>query len=116
MIDNGLMNLQTTTHLSPSLMMFMVEWAYGWSWSWKRDKDPLLVRLLHLLGAEWEQYKSKMQEQKQALRMRHDVDSHLHPVILHLHESVWPDWDSMWTQMEEELRDLIHLPRKPLQL
>ena len=48
--------------------------------------------------------------------MRQHVESHLHPVILHLHESVWPDWDIMWTQMEEELRYLIHLHRKPLRL
>ena len=29
---------------------------------------------------------------------------------------MWPDWDIMWTQMEEELRYLIHPHRKPLRL
>ena len=48
--------------------------------------------------------------------MRQHVETHLHPVILHLHESVWRDWDIMWRQMEEELSYLIHLHRKPLRL
>ena len=97
----------------------MVAWAYGWSWNWNWDKVRLLVRLLHMLGADWQEYKSQRQFVKRVLRlvrMRQHVESHLHPVILHLHESVWPDWDIMWTQMEEELRYLIHLHRKPLRL
>ena len=49
-------------------------------------------------------------------RMRQKVESHLHTVILHLHESVWPDWDIMWTQMDEELSSLIELQRKPVRL
>ena len=97
----------------------MVAWAYGWSWNWNWEKVRLLVRLLHMLGADWQEYKSHGQFQKRELRlvrMRQQVESHLHAVILHLHESLWPDWDIMWTQMEEELRYIIYLHRKPLRL
>ena len=48
------------------------------------------------------------------VRIGQHVESNLNRFILHLHESVWPDWDIIWTQMEEELRYLIHLHRKPL--
>ena len=64
-------------------------------------------------------YKSQLKFEKRVLRlvrMRQHVESHLHPVILHLHESVSPDWDIMWRPMEEELRYLIQLHRKPLRL
>ena len=35
--------------------------------------------------------------------MRPHGEPHRHPVILHVHEAVLPDWDIMSTQMEEEL-------------
>ena len=69
--------------------------------------------LLHMPGADWQEYNSQLQFEKRVLRlvrMRQHGESHLHQVILHLHESVWPDWDIMWTQMEDELRYLIYLP------
>ena len=63
--------------------------------------------------------KSQRQFEKRVLRlvrMRQHVESHLHSVIHHLHESVWPDWDIIWSQMEEELRYLIHLQREQIRL
>ena len=119
MIANGLMKIHSTTHQSPALVLIMVAWAYGWSWNWNWDKVPLLVHLLQMLGADWQEYKSQRQFEKRVLRlvrMRQHVESLLHPVILHLHESVSPDWDIMWTQMEEELRYLIQLHGMPLRL
>ena len=116
MIANGLMNFHSTTHLSPSLVLLMVSWAYGWSWNWNWDKVRLVVRFLHMLGADWQEYKSQLQFEKRVprlVRMRQHVESPLHPVIPHLHESVRPDWDIMCTQMEEELRYLIRLHGKP---
>ena len=119
MIANGLMNFHSTTHLWPSLVLLMVAWAYGWSWNWNWDKVHLLVRFLHMLGADWQQYKSQLEFEKHVLRparMMQQFESHLHHVRLHLHESVWPDWDIMCTQMEEELRYLRDLHRKPLRI
>ena len=118
MIDNGLMNFQSTTHLSPSLVLLRVAWAYGWSWNWNLDKVLLLLPLLHLLVADGSVL-SQLQIEKQVLRllrMRQHVQSHLAPDILYLHESLGSDGDIRWTQMEEELQYLIHLHRKPLGL
>ena len=119
MTANGLMNFHSTTHLSTSLVQLMVAWAYRWSWNWKWDKVSLLVRLLDMLAADWHQCNSQLQFEKHVLglvQMKQHVESRLHPVILHLHESVWPACDIIWTNMEEELRYLIHLHGKPLRL
>ena len=69
MIAIGLMTFHTTTQLSPPLVMLIVVWAYGWSWNWKLDKVPLLVRLLHMLGAHWQDCKSQLQFKKRVLRL-----------------------------------------------
>ena len=52
---DGLMNLHSTTHLSPSMVLLMVAWAYRWSWNWNWDTVPPLVRLVHVLVADWQE-------------------------------------------------------------
>ena len=69
MLAKGLMNLYSTTLLSPSLVLLMVAWAYGWRWNWNCDKVHLLVRLLHMLGAHWQDCKSQLQFKKRVLRL-----------------------------------------------
>ena len=66
---NGLMNFDSTTHLSTPLVLLMVAWAYGWSWNWNWGKVRILVRLLHILGADWQQYRSQLKFEKYLLSL-----------------------------------------------
>ena len=119
LIGNGLMNFHSTTHLSVPLVLLMVAWAYGWSWNWHWGKVHLLVRLLHMLGADFQQYKSQLRFEKHVLslsRKRRHVTCNIHPVITHLKEVVWPDWEVMWSTMENELCYVRNLRRRPLRL
>ena len=61
MMANGLMNFHSTTLLSPSVVLLLVVWAQGWSWKWNGDKVRLLVRVLPILGADSQEFKSQLQ-------------------------------------------------------
>ena len=97
-----------------------------WCCSWFRGRMAgvgigtetkyLLLLLLHILEADRQLDKSQLKYGNHVLgllRKSQHVASHLHTVILHLHESLLPNWDIKWCKMENDLRYLIRLHRMP---
>ena len=119
LVANGLMNFHSTTHLSTPLVLLMVAWANGWSWNWNWGKVRILVRLLHMLGADWQQYRSQRKFEKYVLsliRRRSHLSGHWHPLFHHLRKAVWANQECMWSPMTRELCYVHRLRQQPLRL